>query len=98
MNSMRDYPRVWLTRDRREGELLDMVEVWAVPPIRHRSDDGDVLWLPPDCYLLGEIRGETHVTDLTLDEARDFAGTIPETDRECIRVGPDVGSDEIARA
>ena len=78
----------WLTRDRVGGDLADEVEVWVVRPERHQSEDGDVIWLAPFEYLAGELDGDTHVDDWSLDEARREIGSgIPETDRECVRVG-----------
>ena len=78
----------WLTRDRIGGELVDSVEVWVVRPERHLAEDGDVMWLAPFEYLAGELDGDTHVDDWSLDEARREIGNgIPEGDRECVRVG-----------
>ena len=76
----------WLTRDRLGGDLSAKVELWSVLPQRLRCEDGDVIWLAPDALLDGTEL--TCLGDLTVAEARlRFGPGIPETDRECTRVG-----------
>lgn len=67
----------WITRNRIGGDLSTLVVVWTVEPRRHRLDDGDVIWMAHD--------ETTARWSFTLDEVW-WAGTLPETDVECVRV------------
>jgi hypothetical protein len=74
----------WVSRGRTEGVLLDTYEVWAVCPERHRSDDGDVMWLAP----LGVVdRFDTFVGEFKEDEMRAHVRTLPDDDLQLIHVG-----------
>lgn len=81
----------WVTRDRRHGDLRDIVEIWTVRPAREQFEDGDVMWLPP-------VEGATSENDAsdkphclgewTIGEAHTYIGAaVPDTDRECVVVG-----------
>lgn len=74
----------WLTRDKRMGVLSDIVEVWLVKPDLFRFDDGDVMWLPPLNLVDSE---DTHFAEWSLDKCRKEVYCIPDTERECIKVG-----------
>lgn len=74
----------WLTRDRTAGQLSNVVEVWLVKPDLQRFDDGDVMWLPSLEHIDNE---DTHFAEWSLDKCRKEAYTVPETERECIKVG-----------
>ena len=67
----------WLTRNRVGGVLSTLVVVWSREPGRCRFEDGDVVWLSQDT--------EAHHWPFTVDECW-WAGTVPETDVECVRV------------
>lgn len=95
---------LWLVRDRIGGALMD-VDVWSVEPARVEFDDGDVMWFLPSTAM--EVRGQVLLDDdglspadenqavvdtWSLEEARQRIGRgAPETDRECVRVGPEPG-------
>lgn len=79
-------PVFWLTRDSFAGQLEDHIDVWESAPIRRvfAADDYGAVgieWL--DC---GAGMG-LHVESLTLAEATLRFRTLPETDRECVRIG-----------
>jgi hypothetical protein len=74
----------WLTRDKRMGVLSDLVEVWLVKPDLHRFDDGDVMWLPNLEHVDTE---DTHFAEWSLDKCRKEVYTVPDSERECIKVG-----------
>lgn len=74
----------WITRDKRNGVLSDIVEVWLVKPDLMRFEDGDVMWLPSLEYVDTET---THFAEWSLDKCRKEVYTIPETERECLAIG-----------
>jgi hypothetical protein len=74
----------WLTRDKRNGVLSEIIEVWLVKPDLCRFDDGDVMWLPNLNFVDSET---THFAEWTLDQCRKECYVVPETERECIVVG-----------
>lgn len=82
------YATYWLTRNRLNGELSSKVDIWLVRPDRLRFADGDVHWLAL------EPGGESaHYGRWTLAQAHFEVGAgVPETDRECLRVGDDAAA------
>ncbi len=77
-------PTYWLTRDRIGGELANRVDVWAIRPERYGYDDGDVIWAAPE----NANRETACVTCWRYADAVRYLGPgVPETDRECTRVG-----------
>lgn len=75
---------LWLTRDKRNGILSDLIEVWLVKPDLHRFEDGDVMWLPKLEVVDEEA---THFAEWTVAKCLKEVYTYPETERECLRVG-----------
>lgn len=73
-------PRVWLTRDSYGDALEDFVDVWEAVPNRH-AFEFFVEWLD-----FGGGLG-LHVESISLAEAKIRFRTVPDNDRECIRVG-----------
>lgn len=74
----------WLTRDKQEGKLSEIVEVWLVKPELCRFDDGDVMWMP----ALESVDTETtHYAQWTIAKCLKECHVYPETERECIVVG-----------
>jgi len=74
----------WLTRDKESGVLSDTVEVWLTKPNLCRFEDGDVMWLPD----LETVDTETtSYAEWTLSKCLKECYVIPDTERECIRVG-----------
>jgi hypothetical protein len=74
----------WLTRDRKNGELSETVEVWLAKPDLRRFEDGDVMWLPNLDLVDEEV---THYAEWTIQQCLKECHVYPETERECIRVG-----------
>lgn len=74
----------WITRDKRNGVLSNIIEVWLVKPDLCRFDDGDVMWLPSLEYVDTET---THFAEWTLEQCRKNCYVTPDTERECIKVG-----------
>lgn len=74
----------WITRNRTMGVLEDTVEVWLTKPDLRRFDDGDVMWLPNLQSMDSEV---SYFAEWTLDQCRRRCLVVPETERECIRVG-----------
>jgi len=72
---------VWLTRDSSDddGALSEVVDVWSSRPAMADSYEGclGVLW------LCGE---DAPVQRLPVEVAQKTYATIPETDRECVRI------------
>jgi hypothetical protein len=73
----------WLTRDKRNGKLADVIEVWLVRPVLHKFEDGDVMWLPKLELVDSET---THYAEWTIDKCLKECRVYPETERECIVV------------
>lgn len=74
----------WLTRDKRNGVLSEIVEVWLIKPDLRRFDDGDVMWLPNLKYV--DMEG-THYGEWTIAKCLKECRVYPETERECIVIG-----------
>lgn len=74
----------WLTRDLKNGELADVIEVWLAKPDLHRFEDGDIMWLPNLDVVDEEA---THYAEWTIQQCLKECYTYPFTARECIRVG-----------
>ena len=74
----------WLTRNKCMGILSELVEVWLVKPDLHRFEDGDVMWLPPLDVVDTE---ETYFAEWSLEKCRKEVYTLPETERECLKIG-----------
>ena len=74
----------WCTRDLHQGKLSELVEVWVVKPNLVRRDDNSVSWMSD-----GPTGIEGRYQAWTLDTCLQHVGTIPETERECIRVDGD---------
>lgn len=82
MNPPVPRPAVWLTRDSYEGATEDFVDVWEALPVRHDDYAGEfVEWLD----LAGDLG--LHVESITLVEAKLRFRTVPDNDRECVRIG-----------
>lgn len=78
----------WLTRDKSNGALSDIVEVWLVKPDLFRFDDGDVMWMPSlECV----DSDTTHYAEWTIGKCLKECRVYPETERECIVVGYNAG-------
>lgn len=78
----------WVTRGRRHGVLDDHIEIWAVLPDRLRCDDGDVVWFAPLDLI---DREDTLIGDVSIGDAFRLIGNgYPQTDRECVRIGPEL--------
>jgi len=80
----------WLTRDSDvEGVLDDTIDVWLMRPTRHVLPGGlGAVWLCDDIMVAsadGDVpaRFGTWTKDQTLRAVR----VLPDTDRECLRVG-----------
>lgn len=71
----------WLTRDKRNGVLLDKIEVWLAKPALHRFEDGDIMWLPD------LLESDSHYGEWTINQCLKECRVYPETERECIVVG-----------
>lgn len=70
----------WITRDTEvDGELVDRCDVWNARPQRISGGDG---WI----WLSSEWDLESRVGTASPEAIRARFGTVPETDRECIRV------------
>jgi hypothetical protein len=81
----KDLPETfWLTRDRLNGRLLDVVEVWLVRPEQMELSHGDIMWKAPHEKVDKEM---TWWGSWTVTEAKRQARTIPDTKMECIRIG-----------
>lgn len=74
-------PTVWLTRDSFGGEVEDHVDVWECRPTRHERDGGFVEWLD-----VGDGLG-MHAEQISLADAKIRFRTVPDDDRQIIRVG-----------
>ena len=71
----------WIVRDSGvNGELHGWVSVWTERPARYPLGDGFV-WLSP-----GRERLDGHEGALWLAEAAKKFGTVPDDDRQCVRV------------
>jgi hypothetical protein len=69
----------WVTRDSDvTGELVGACDVWRERPQRLSGGDG---WI----WLSAEWSLETRVGTASLETVRKRLGTVPDTDRECIR-------------
>lgn len=75
---------IWLTRDKRNGVLREVIEVWVVRPMLHKFPDGDVMWLPP---LEAADAQDTNVAEWTVAKCLKEIYTYPSTERECIHRG-----------
>ncbi len=76
---------LFLTRDRCEGSLSDIVEAWTLVPDRIEMQDGDVMWVAP---LDTVDRRSTLVSSWSLLVAlAKFKGDVPSSAVECRRVG-----------
>lgn len=82
------YATYWMTRDRTDGALDDMVDVWIERPDRLQFSDGDVLWITP-VNKSADVRTKSALYGTwTLDQARTQVGDgVPEDDRQCLRIG-----------
>lgn len=78
----RERPTVWLTRDSDALGLWEMVDVWLAKPTRYVDDSGagGFFWHHID---EGDVKIARHRVDVALR----LFGTIPDDDRQCIRVG-----------
>lgn len=79
----------WITRDRKLGELVNVVDVWLVCPQYFRLDDGDLYWVAPVDMV---DRAAAYYDTWTLKHAHKHARVVPEHELECIRVGADFDS------
>lgn len=78
----------FLTRDSyADGSLHLCVDVWDEPPVRVLQADGSYEWLAgiEDDEDPCSLRGHQHQLDLM--KCRDKYGTVPDTDRQLIRIG-----------
>lgn len=74
---------VWLTRDSYEGVPETHVDVWTAPPVRRDDYAGDFIeWLDESDEGIA-----FHLDALTVAEAKLRFRTVPDTDRECVRIG-----------
>lgn len=75
----------WLTRNQRDGFLIDLVDVWLAQPKRKRLLDGDVYWT-----AIFEDGSSAHLERWTLARAHaEVYNGFPDSDLQCIRVGKD---------
>lgn len=75
----------WLTRDSFEGVLSGEVAIWHIRPEFHGGENGDGTWLTP-LHLIDLVEGQ--IATWSLDQAyRAVRNGIPQTARECLRVG-----------
>lgn len=74
-------PCLWLTRDSFDGQLESKVDVWTSPPTRDRIVVGVTEWWDMNSGT------EFLLERLTIAQAKAKYRTIPETDRECVRIG-----------
>lgn len=72
---------IWLTRDKRNGVLRDVIEVWVVQPVLRKFPDGDVMWLPP---LEAVDAQDTNVAEWTVAQCLKEIYTYPEDERQCV--------------
>lgn len=81
-----EWPEIyWLTRDQDgDGVLSFMVDVWVERPTRMALPGGGWMWLGEGTTGLEARLGSWK----TGDKVRP-PGTLPETERECVRVGPE---------
>ncbi len=76
-------PRYWITRDSYGGVVEDVVDVWIAPP--ERRDDylgGFIEWLDDSPEGI-----QFHVQSMSVEDAKERFRTVPDNDRECVRVG-----------
>lgn len=72
---------VWLTRDSDSNHdgLLNTVQVWLRSPSRHKDDRG-YFWTTDDPEAdRKEVR--------TLNSAKNMYRTVPDDDRQCVKIG-----------
>lgn len=80
----------WLTRDSDvDGKLDDAIDVWLMRPTRHALPGGlGAVWLCDD-IMVPTADGDVPARygTWTKDQALRACYVLPDTDRECIRVG-----------
>lgn len=74
----------WLTRNKENGVLSDVIEVWLSKPELNRFEDGDVMWLPNLDLVDSEV---THYAEWSIAKCLKECRVYPETERECLVVG-----------
>ncbi len=73
----------WITRDASlDGTLDDCVDVWTAPPLRFT-----IQGFTGGYWLGAEWDLSTRWSRYTVESMRRWLGVVPDTDRECIRVG-----------
>lgn len=81
---------VYLTRDSDDetGELYNYVEIWPAVPHRTRAENGKgACWLGADPSKPDvNVEVMQPLGRYTLDAVRKAHRTLPETDRECVKV------------
>jgi hypothetical protein len=79
-------PVHWLTRDSFEGQLEPFVDVWDQEPVRHvhNGEDGESLGVSWFDQAGGIGR---RVARPSAAKARKDYRTLPEDDRQCVRIG-----------
>lgn len=73
----------WVTRDRIAGELVSYVGVWLARPQR-LIVDGDIRWV-----------GQVYCSWTLAEAGRHMRAAVPDTDRECVRVGPEPSTPQV---
>lgn len=82
-----DWPEfVRLTRDSDDwtGELSDVVEVWAESPVMSRAEMSDGSPAPGVCWMPRSSEADGVLGRYSLEAARKFFRTVPDSDRECV--------------
>ena len=74
----------WLTRNRTDGKLADMIEVWVFEPELLKFEDGDAMWI--GC-LAALDKVQTYHGDWTISRCLKECRTYPDDERQSIRVG-----------
>lgn len=82
--------KLWLTRDKVEGELSDTIEAWTLVPDRLQFGDGDVMWVAPLDLV---DRRPTLLTHWCYADALErFGSDVPCSSIMCTSVSPSAGA------
>lgn len=73
--------RFWVTRDRFEGAMLGVVDVWLVRPEAQTFSDGDVMWQPSADDL------DSHLEQWSLVRCLSEIRVVPDAPLECLVIG-----------
>ena len=74
----------WLTRNKTNGKLEDVIEVWTTPPEFLKFEDGDSMWI--GCFAAVD-KVQTYHGDWTIARCLKECRTYPEDERQVIKVG-----------